>query len=356
MNRALAVMLFAMFTADSGFLFSESMGGDMLMNGMDARAVGMGNAAVAVCEDVNSLYWNPSGLPFAKKFEASSMYSNLFNMNVHYATFGIASGGLGVDALKDHAVGLGALFLGIDDIPVAKELDSVTGEPKIEAESAKDREFALMLSYGYRILRNLLVGPVELDLSAGITGKYFGQTLYTNTAYGFNGDGGIKFRVASVTTESGKKKGLYWGEFNLGLVAVNAIPSKIKWDTASGNEDAFPAVYKTGLAYIYRFPWADEKERNNVTIAVEPEFQKNRQVYMRYGTEVWFSNTFKTSLVFFGLRAGFESGNFSVGASTGFLNEVFDNTKLRYEITIDYAFLLNPINYSHRFSLLWKIL
>ncbi len=44
--------------------------------GMGARASGMGGAAIAVCEDLSSLYWNPAGLARVRRIEISGGLSH----------------------------------------------------------------------------------------------------------------------------------------------------------------------------------------------------------------------------------------------------------------------------------------
>ncbi|MDI6704536.1 MAG: PorV/PorQ family protein, partial [bacterium] len=46
--------------------------------GVGARATGMGEAACAVADDANAIYWNPAGLGFFEEKQVSAMYNILF--------------------------------------------------------------------------------------------------------------------------------------------------------------------------------------------------------------------------------------------------------------------------------------
>lgn len=53
-------------------------GAEFLTFGIGARASGMGEAFVAVADDVTTTYWNPAGLGFMRKKELSVMHNSLY--------------------------------------------------------------------------------------------------------------------------------------------------------------------------------------------------------------------------------------------------------------------------------------
>ena len=64
----------------SGALAQEDGGqaGAFLSYGVGGRALGMGRAFVAAADDASGVYWNPAGILGVKRFEVTSMYSNLY--------------------------------------------------------------------------------------------------------------------------------------------------------------------------------------------------------------------------------------------------------------------------------------
>ncbi|MXW83176.1 MAG: hypothetical protein F4Z43_06670, partial [Rhodothermaceae bacterium] len=53
-------------------------GADFLAGGVDARALGMGGANVALSQNVYSVYWNPSGLAHTEYPEVAYMHAERF--------------------------------------------------------------------------------------------------------------------------------------------------------------------------------------------------------------------------------------------------------------------------------------
>lgn len=105
-NLAKAIFVFGML--NSAFLIFNcrqvaawhpgQVGGQALKLGADARAVGLGEAFCAISDDVNAVYWNPSGLAQIEKREVSLThmteligirYFNLaYTQPIKYSTIG----------------------------------------------------------------------------------------------------------------------------------------------------------------------------------------------------------------------------------------------------------------------------
>lgn len=61
--------------------------------GYGARPMGMGGAYVALAGDAYSVLWNPAGTPYARGWQASTMYAKQFNLIHYYLMTGARSMG-----------------------------------------------------------------------------------------------------------------------------------------------------------------------------------------------------------------------------------------------------------------------
>src|SRR3972149_696648 len=73
--------------------------------GVDARALGMGGAFVAVTSGASSVYWNPAGLALLDKTEVSLLHVSLWE-DTYYDFVGI-----GYPTLDYGSLGIGAIRL-----------------------------------------------------------------------------------------------------------------------------------------------------------------------------------------------------------------------------------------------------
>ncbi|MFI5253780.1 MAG: hypothetical protein ACHQQQ_15280, partial [Bacteroidota bacterium] len=115
MPRALALVITSLVllwsTGRSGNR-SGTVSGEFLKLPLDARAVGMGGAEVAVAEGVSSIGFNPAGMMSVANYGFSASYTAWF-ANIQYSYFGLVKnmGGLG-------SIGVSAIMLSTDDMPV----------------------------------------------------------------------------------------------------------------------------------------------------------------------------------------------------------------------------------------------
>ena len=119
---------------------------EFLNIGVDASALARSNAVVASTEDVNSGYWNPSGLVLLKDKQASFMHASYF---ANIANYDYLAFGLPLD--EKSAVGFSLIRFGVDDILDTTRLVDADGNidyTRINLFSAAD--YAFTFSYARR--------------------------------------------------------------------------------------------------------------------------------------------------------------------------------------------------------------
>lgn len=186
--------------------------GAYLRMGVGARALGMGGAYTAICDDVYATYWNPAGLTQIEEHQIGSMYA-MMSLDRRYNFLNYALG-LG----KNLGLGISWISFGIGGI---EERDDDRKTPIKELESSEDA-YCLSLAKG-----------LGEKFSLGGNIKYLGHKLLNNSASGFGFDVGVLFKP----TEA----------LSLGLMFQD-IGSKVKWDTPSGHEDEFPLNIRGGAS------------------------------------------------------------------------------------------------------------
>ena len=150
--------------------------------GVDAAALGMSGAVTATTNDVNSGYWNPSGLVHLQDNQLALMHSSYFAniANYNYAAFAMP--------LDDRsAVGISMIRFGVDDILDTTQLIDQQGNinyDRINLFSAVD--YGITLSYA----RKLPISGLNYGVNTKIIRRIIGDFA---TSWGFGLDLGIQF-------------------------------------------------------------------------------------------------------------------------------------------------------------------
>jgi hypothetical protein len=156
---------------------------EFLNIGVDAAAFGMSKAVVATSNNVNSVYWNPSGLVGIKDYQGAIMHAEYFEGIAKYDYVGFA---MPID--DSSALGITLIRFGVDDILNTTELIDNNGNidyNRISLFSAAD--YALNFAYA----RNLPVQGLNVGLNTKIVRRIIGDFA---TSWGFGFDAGIQFK------------------------------------------------------------------------------------------------------------------------------------------------------------------
>ena len=174
---------FSYFTEDD----AGTAGAQFLKVGVGARAVAMGEAFGAVCEDANTVYWNPSGLNILHRKEASFSHTVWFeDINYENASFVIPA--------KSGSFGLLLSYVSMGSI------DKVDNQGNESGESFTPVDMALCAGYGSAIGKKFRLGAVV---------KYISSRIEDESASAFAADAGILYRAKE-------------NKLNFGFVVQNA--------------------------------------------------------------------------------------------------------------------------------------
>ena len=359
------IALLLLFFAGSSGLFAQAGGASVLFISIppDARASGMGEVGTAIADDINAIYWNPAGLGFQRYVQKGfdpedvvpyrqislsfSKWLPQFNADLYYS-YGTV--GQFFEAL-DGTVAFNFIFMHLGEFTRT----DMNGNPLGKFRS---NEFAVGLSYGTEVAR---------DLAIGVQLRYIQSNLAPASALA-GGDAGIG-RTASFDL------GVLWkpkklevfgydiGDiFSIGLNLQNVGP-KITYRKES---DPIPTTLRIGTAFnILKDEYNDLKFALDIAKLLVYRTQlssdpvpksfitawRNPGVELSFGAEYWYEKLIA-------LRAGYFTEPSALG------NRKYWNfgAGLRYDIfRLDFSFI-NTIEENHplantmRFTLLidWK--
>ncbi len=242
--------------------------------GAGARAMGMGNAYVAIAEGAESTYWNPAGLASLENIEIIFMYRPpvIDEIGEKYAYLSY------VQPFSKWKVsfGMSLIYLGIDDIEKTKIGNY--DEPIILG-SFKDSETAIILSIGKELYKNLC--------AIGLNGKYIEHRLDEQRGKGRGGD----FSCLVNLSEAMNWRGIF-REVKFGAV-IRYLADK-NWD--SGHKDSGYIEEELGVAWI---PVSNENSK--LTIAISVEQRQEQPTKLPLGVELQIYKKI------FAIRAGIDN-------------------------------------------------
>lgn len=181
-----------LFTSIPLFTVAQSAqakyGNDFLSTGSGARALGMGNAHVALTNDVTSAYWNVAGLSEIQNPQIIYMHSERFGGIVGY-DYGAAALPL---KTQDGVISISFFRQGVDNIAnTLNAWDREREQPKQDAEAYITRfsaaDMAIFFSYATQKTD---------ELSYGASAKIIHQKLGPFAqAWGYSLDVGAKYKT-----------------------------------------------------------------------------------------------------------------------------------------------------------------
>ncbi len=300
---ALICVLFTLFSTHITHLWADNKKTPInILNYIpSAKAMGMGNAYTALCNDISSIYFNPSGLASIIQKEIYGAYEKPhFNSAYWFAGFGFHERNLGTFAFAIN-------YLGRNNI-----LDI----NKDQENSNLPSQLLILAGFGHQSgSKRKNSKPYNLDI--GITLKYIQYSFFNHISYGFGFDVGCKL----IPKQSSALK-----NFLFGLAVQNAIklgdrfsdtgqyPSTALIKDIDDSDLYFPKA-RFGISY-FAF-----NRTLSLSLDVNKAFFINTPFEFNFGTAL---KVFK----FLELRAGYHKGYafgmgldfYSVSFNSGFNN------------------------------------
>jgi len=321
LNVKLTVILVFLFVSAAYSQLIPNLGGQrvgtsslqFLKIGMGARATGMGEAFVAVSDDISSLFWNPAGLV---QFEEDGF---TFSHTQWFVDTRIEYFGGVYHFLGKNAIGLSVTSLRTEDMKVTTEF-----QPTGTGEYFRYSDLAIGLSFAKQLTE---------QFSFGVTVKYIEESL-----------GKLKMRGVVADLATFYRTGLGTSRFaviisNFGS-QVSPTGSVTRIDGSEFNsfqKFSPPTLFRIGFAIE---PWMNEK--NRITTSVQLNSPNDNAENVCFGVEYAYND-------FLFLRTGYklnvDAENISFGAGI----------KLPVSIAVtnlDYSFAnFRQLGIAHRLSL-----
>ncbi len=187
-------------------------GADFLKIPVSSRQKGMGNVFTGICDDINTIFYNPAGLSNLYSSEFSVMY-NRWMPELNYYSISMGS------KIRSHAIGLGVNYL---------KTASVFNTNKEKPADA----YELAVSAGYS--RKALIGKYNIKLLYGLSGKYIQRLLgdYRGSTYTF--DVGLLVPVTGRLTVGAALQNISYSKIRLGTIKFINLDEKLPFSVRCG--------------------------------------------------------------------------------------------------------------------------
>jgi hypothetical protein len=265
------------------------------LTGIGARAGGMGNAAIGLADEIETVYYNPAGLGNLVQSGVTAMYqAPEIQTSRGFAGFNLR---LPKSPLPG-SLGFGWLRLNSSNIEITSADEQILGNDSLTND-------LFMLGYGTRLTPAIALGA---------TIKYFRFAFHGFSESGFGGDLGIHARYKVL------RLGAALTDFTGGTTLKGS-----SIDPSGGNvTDKVPARFRPGVGLVLPDPFGWPLLVNlDVDALVKLQNAQDARVFS--GAEIW---TFEQRVA---VRTGFEQ---AVGPTIGF--------GARFgPLQIDYSFLLS---------------
>lgn len=268
---SILLILISLF-CQNGLVFAKSPGttsANFLKIPVGPRAAGMGEAFVGVCDDINSIYWNPAGLRSVDDEELSFLHTKWLD-DTSYQYF------LGALPVKSRNWPDQTIGFSINSFNYGQIQGATYQGVKTDNIEANDLAFTLTDSM---FLEGM---PVIDNMYLGMSLKYITETLHDKQASAFAGDLGVLHKRCL-------------GEGNLGFgLCIKNIGTGLKFVSESYSlpvNIAFGTSYKRNLIGL----------EDPLTIGLDVNCPQDNDLYFNVGAEYWVIN-----LV--GVRCGYKTG------------------------------------------------
>jgi len=224
--------------------------GNFLKLGGGARPLSLGNAFVALADDINAVYWNPAGLTQHKSVILSSMYNSylvdMIHSNLSFTVF-------------EPKLGL-STGLALDYVSAGQMEETTASQPQGTGRIFTPAFIALTAPFAFQ--------PIP-SLSFGLNAKVLMDKIDTGEAIGYGLDAGILWKVTD--------------NFSAGFCARNLAGTLLETNLALPQANtALASNY--ALGFCYRLP--------SINLALDYNMPSDNQGTINLGAEYNLKDTF----------------------------------------------------------------
>ncbi len=286
--------------------------------GVGARQVGIGEAAIASVEDVNSVFWNPAGLRGVQSVEASFGYTKWF-ADLSYLT--------GAAAIRWEGVGVfGIEYSSLDYGQIDEALVTLAGHGNDTRTGNTFTGGDLMVGFSF-------AREFTDRLSIGGTVKYLQEKLYT-------------YKASAVAYDVGTNYDFRYNGLHVAMSAQNFGPT-VSWLEHGSQVEGYdlPLTFRIGASiniFDRSAGFFTLGEDHRFVLSAEAVHSNDVGDRVHFGGEYTFSEVLSFRA---GYRLNYDEGNLSLGVG---LHHKFSGLDVRFDYAfVSYTYLESP----HRFSL-----
>ncbi len=282
--------------------------------GVGGRASAMGDAFIAVADDISSLYWNPAGLVLSKKNEVMFSHNN-WVVDIGHEFFG---GSYHISS--NDAIGVAVTALHMEDMAVTTEVN-----PFGTGEYFSFGDFSIATTYSRKMTE---------QFSVGVSVRYFEETLDKLKMRGFLVDLGTYYWTGLGTTRFAVTISNFGNELAPdGKVVLFGRREKDNWQSFSP-----PTMFRIGFAFE---PYYTEDHR--VTASIQLNHPNDNSENVSTGIEYAWQEMF---FLRGGYKINVDEQDITLGVGVNMDIDIA-------AITVDYSYVnFDLLGSVHRFSLI----
>ncbi len=255
------------------------------VGGVGARAMGLGNAYVAMPFDATAIYWNPAGMEHVQKKSVSFFYTNLI-AETQYNFVGYVH-----PTMNFGTIGVGALRIGTDGIKVVDEQNVSEGTTSYQRSQfllsyAKSLPHSISIGVNIKLDYFSMWGSSDTGVGADLGFLYkpdFGNAILREMSMGFNIQNLLSPRLKPLEKADVLPMNLKFGIAK--PIPINSQGTKViffmDFEQGGGNS---PFRYHTGTEYVFQDQAMLRFGMNNNQLAFGAGFSYNMfQLDYSYG-------------------------------------------------------------------------
>ena len=200
----------------------------------DARAGGMGDAAIATMPDANSGFWNLAKIPFTTKSSSIALNYTPWLKDLGLTDVYLASMAGYYKLDEESAISSSLRYFSLGNIQLTDNSGNLLN-------SVKPSEFAIDFGYTRKIGDNLSIGGALRYINSRLVTGDVGTGVVYKAGNSVAADVSLYYHGMADEQSSG----LNWG------ITLSNLGSKIGYTNDANNKDFIPANLGIGLAYIH---------------------------------------------------------------------------------------------------------